>query len=250
MEQLLKDQIAIVTGGSQGIGKAIALKFAQHGAKVVIVAQSEERGTKAVEDISAQVPNAHVIFRSTDVSNTEQVAATFDKLIEEFGGVDILVNNAGITRDQLLMRMSEDDWNTVLNVNAKACFNTSKAVVRGMMKRRQGRIINITSVVGLTGNAGQGNYAASKAAIVGFTKSLAKELGPRNVSVNCIAPGFIQTDMTSKMPDAWKELQLKNIPMGRPGQPEEIANGALFLASGLGAYVTGQTLVIDGGMVM
>lgn len=249
MDKLLKDQIAIVTGGSAGIGKAIALKFAEHGAKVNILAKTPEKGQQALQEIRAVVPQAEVEFWTVDVSNTEQVKGVVDQISAKYGGVDILVNNAGITRDQLLMKMSEEDWDHVLDVNAKSCFNTTKAVVRGMMKARRGKIINVTSVVGLTGNAGQGNYAASKAAIVGFTKSLAKELGPRNIAVNCIAPGFINTDMTSKMPDNWKEAQIQQIPLGRAGNPEEIANGALFLASGLGDYVTGQVLVIDGGMV-
>ncbi len=249
MNQLLQDKVALVTGGSAGIGKAIALKFAQQGAKVNIIAKNSERGELACQEILQAVPTASVEFWSTDVSNTEQVKNIIDQISQKYGVIDILVNNAGITRDQLLMKMSEDDWDDVLNVNAKSCFNTSRAVVRGMMKARKGKIINVTSVVGLTGNAGQGNYAASKAAIVGFTKSLAKELGPRNIAVNCIAPGFINTDMTAKMPENWKEAQIQMIPLGRAGQPEEIANGALFLASGLGDYVTGQVLVIDGGMV-
>ncbi len=249
MTQFLQDKVAIVTGGSAGIGKAIALKFAQHGAKVNIVAKNPERGDQALKEIRLAVPEAQVEFWSVDVSNTDDVKTTIDQISQKYGCIDILVNNAGVTRDQLLMKMSEDDWDHVLDVNAKSCFNTSKAVVRGMLKARKGKIINVTSVVGLTGNAGQGNYAASKAAIIGFTKSLAKELGPRNIAVNCIAPGFITTDMTSKMPDNWKEAQIQMIPLGRAGQPEEIANGALFLASGLGDYVTGQVLVIDGGMV-
>lgn len=250
MDQLLKDQVVIVTGGSAGIGKAIASKFALHGAKVNIFARNAEKGEAAVNEIREETPGCEVTFWPVDVANTQQIKETVDQVSAKYGSVDIVVNNAGITRDQLLLRMSEDDWNEVISVNAKSCFNTSKAVVRGMAKARKGRIINVTSVVGLTGNAGQGNYAASKAAIVGFTKSLAKELGPRNITVNCIAPGFINTDMTSKMPETWKEQQVKQIPLGRAGQPEEIANGALFLASELGQYVTGQVLVIDGGMVM
>ncbi len=249
MQELLKDQIAIITGGSAGIGKAIALKFAQHGAKVNILAKTPDKGQQAAEEIRQVVPTAQVEFWPVDVANTEEVKGVIDQISQKFGGIDILVNNAGITRDQLLMKMSEQDWDHVLDVNAKSCFNTTKAVVRGMMKARKGKIINVTSVVGLTGNAGQGNYAASKAAIVGFTKSLAKELGPRNIAVNCIAPGFINTDMTAKMPDNWKEAQIQMIPLGRAGQPEEIAHGALFLASHMGDYVTGQVLVIDGGMV-
>lgn len=250
MEQLLKDRIAIITGGSAGIGKAIALKFAEHGAKVNILAKTPDKGQQAVEEIRQAYPQAIVEFWPVDVANTDAVKSTIDQISQKHGVVDILVNNAGITRDQLLMKMTEEEWDHVLDVNAKSCFNTSRSVVRGMMKARRGKIINVTSVVGLTGNAGQGNYAASKAAIVGFTKALAKELGPRNIAVNCIAPGFILTDMTAKMPDTWKETQIQLIPLGRAGQPEEIANGALFLASGLGDYVTGQVLVVDGGMVM
>ena len=173
-----------------------------------------------------------------------------DGICEKYGRVDILVNNAGITRDQLLMKMSEEDWDRVLDVNAKSCFNTCKAVVRAMMKARKGRIINVTSVVGITGNTGQANYAASKAAVIGFTKSLAKEIASRNISVNCIAPGFIDTDMTSSLGDKVKEGILTQVPMGRLGRSEEVANTALYLASDLSNYVTGQVLVVDGGMVM
>lgn len=249
MEQLLKDQVAVVTGGSVGIGKAIAQLYAQHGAKVHILSRSS-RGEQSAEEITKSVSGAIVDFWPVDVSDTKEVKEAIEKIYQKHSHIDIIVNNAGVTKDQLLMKMSEEDWDRVLTVNAKSCFNTSRAVVRAMVKARRGKIINITSIVGLTGNAGQSNYAASKAAIIGMTKSLAKELGPRNIAVNCIAPGFIMTDMTSKMPEQLKNAHKNSIPLGRFGQPEEIANGALFLASPLASYITGHVLVIDGGMAM
>ncbi len=249
-EQLLKDQIAIITGGTNGIGRAIAECFAKEGAKVLLLATSLERGEKAVEEIISATQPGQAEFFQGDVSDTARVKQIIDAIGEKYGRIDILVNNAGITRDQLLMKMTEEDWDRVLDVNAKSCFNTCKAVIRGMMKARKGRIINITSVVGLTGNTGQANYAASKAAVIGFTKSLAKETGSRNIAVNCIAPGFIDTDMTSALGEKVKEGILSQVPMGRLGKSDEVANTALYLASDMSNYVTGQVLVVDGGMVM
>ncbi len=249
-EQLLKDQIAIITGGTNGIGRAIAECFAKEGAKVLLLATSLERGEKAVEEIISATQPGQAEFFQVDVSDTPRVKEIIDAIGEKYGRIDILVNNAGITRDQLLMKMTEEDWDRVLDVNAKSCFNTCKAVIRGMMKARKGRIINITSVVGLTGNTGQANYAASKAAVIGFTKSLAKEIASRNIAVNCIAPGFIDTDMTSALGEKVKEGILSQVPMGRLGKSDEVANTALYLASDMSNYVTGQVLVVDGGMVM
>ncbi len=249
-EQLLKDQIAIITGGTNGIGRAIAECFAKEGAKVLLLATSLERGEKAVEEIISATQPGQAEFFQVDVSDTPRVKEIIDAIGEKYGRIDILVNNAGITRDQLLMKMTEEDWDRVLDVNAKSCFNTCKVVIRGMMKARKGRIINITSVVGLTGNTGQANYAASKAAVIGFTKSLAKEIASRNIAVNCIAPGFIDTDMTSALGEKVKEGILSQVPMGRLGKSDEVANTALYLASDMSNYVTGQVLVVDGGMVM
>lgn len=250
MTELLKDKIAVITGGSAGIGKAIALLFAQQGATVCLLSSSAEKGERAMNDIRQSSGSDRVTFFPVDVSQSQLVREVMDQIIKTHGRIDILVNNAGITRDSLLLRMTEEDWDRVMAVNVKSCFNTCHASVRPMIKARRGKIINITSIVGLTGNAGQVNYAASKAAIIGFTKSLAKELAGRQISVNCIAPGFIDTDMTRGLPEAWKEAQLERIPFGRLGQPEEIARVALFLASELSDYVTGQVLVVDGGMVM
>ena len=247
---MLKGQIAVITGGTNGIGRAIAQRFAEEGATVLLLATSPERGAKAVEEIDQSTQSGRAEFYAVDVSDTSKVKQTIDSICEKYGRVDVLVNNAGITRDQLLMKMSEEDWDRVQDVNAKSCFNTCKAVIRAMMKARKGRIINVTSVVGITGNRGQSNYAASKAAVIGFTKSLAKEVASRNISVNCIAPGFIDTDMTSLLGDKVKEGILLQVPMGRLGQSHEVASTALYLASDMSNYVTGQVLVVDGGMVM
>jgi 3-oxoacyl-[acyl-carrier protein] reductase len=246
----LENQVAIITGGNAGIGKAIALKFAEMGAKVAIFGTSLERGAATVEEIKLLVKNSEVYFFQVDVSQTAAVDEAIKKVIETWGQVDILVNNAGITADQLLMKMTEEEWDRVILTNLKSCYNTCHAVVRSMMKARKGKIINISSVVGLCGNAGQTNYAASKAGMIGFTKALAKEVATRNILVNCIAPGFIQTNMTEKLNDAQKEAILKDIPLGRMGDPLDIAHMALFLASPLADYITGQVIAIDGGMVM
>ncbi len=250
MKNLLLDQVAIVTGGNAGIGKVIALKLAEEGAKVAILGTNLETGTAAIEEIKRLVPSGQAVFYQVDVSKTAQVEDVIKKILEEFGKVDILVNNAGVTADQLLMKMTEEEWDRVLAVNLKSCYNTCRAVVRSMMKARKGKIINISSVVGLTGNPGQVNYAASKAGMIGFTKALAKELAARQILVNCIAPGFIQTKMTDALSESQKEAILKDIPLARIGDPLEIANAVWFLASALSNYMTGQVITIDGGMVM
>lgn len=246
---VLENKKTIVTGGTAGIGKAIALKFAEAGADVAIFGTNAERGQKVVDEIHAAT-GRDVLFVAVDVSSTQKAQEAVDQVIERFGKIDILVNNAGITKDGLLLRMSEDDWDRVIDVNLKSVYNMSKAVIRVMMKAKQGKIINISSVIGLTGNAGQVNYAASKSGIIGVTKSLAKELASRNIFVNCIAPGFIETSMTDVLQDQVKKEVLKAIPMRRIGRPEEIAHVALFLASEGANYITGQVLPVDGGMTM
>lgn len=247
---LLANQAAIVTGGTSGIGKAIASKFAQQGAKVAIFGTNVEKGAAAVQQIKEFAKHDHIAFYQVDVSKTNDVDTTIKQVLDAFGGIDILVNNAGITRDQLLLKMTEEDWDNVMAVNAKSCYNTARVVVRPMIKARKGVIINMSSVVGLTGNAGQANYAASKAAIMGFTKALAKELASRQVRVNCICPGFIESMMTDVLNDVQRTAILGQIPMGRMGKPSEVADMALFLASPLSSYITGQIFTVDGGMVM
>ncbi|MCC5831787.1 MAG: 3-oxoacyl-ACP reductase FabG [Chlamydiales bacterium] len=249
--KLLAEKRAIVTGGTRGIGKGIAAAFIEQGASVAVFGTSESRGAEALKELQARAfEGQKIAFYKVDVADTKQVEATIQQVCNDFGGVDILVNNAGITRDGLLMRLSEDDWEEVINTNLKSVYNTCRSVIRPMMKARQGKIINITSVVGLMGNPGQTNYAASKSGMIGFTKSLAKEMGARNVCVNCIAPGFIATDMTEALNEKQREAILSQIPMQKLGRPEDIANAALFLASPLADYVTGQVLTVDGGMVM
>lgn len=250
--QLLKGKVALITGGTSGIGKAIACKYAEHGAHVIILGTSPERSELALKEIEASKKdsNQKAACYLVNVSQSKEVEGVVKKTLNEFGQIDILINNAGITRDNLLMKMSEADWDLVMDVNLKSVYNTCKSLARPMMKARSGAIINITSVIGLTGNAGQVNYAASKSGMIGFTKSLAKELASRGVRANCIAPGYINTKMTGELPDAVKEKILTNIPMSRIGDPLDIANAALFLASDLASYVTGQVLTVDGGMVM
>lgn len=250
MKNLLLNQVALITGGNAGIGKAIAQKLAEEGARVSILGTNQEAGTAAVEEIKRAVPSTEILFYQADVSDTSIVQQVIQTILEKEGQIDILVNNAGITADQLLMKMSEEEWDRVLTVNLKSCYNTCRAVVRPMMKARKGKIINISSVVGLTGNAGQANYAASKAGMIGFSKSLAKELAGRQILVNCVAPGFVQTKMTDKLSEGQKESILKEIPLGRMGDPIEIAHAVWFLASPLSNYITGQVLTVDGGMVM
>lgn len=250
MKDLLKNQVAIVTGGNAGIGKAIVHQFVQEGAKVAIVGTNSETGLSTVAEVKSLHPEAQVFFYSFDVSKTEDVEEGIKKITAELGPIEILVNNAGVTADQLLMKMSEEDWDRVLAVNLKSCYNSCRAVVRSMMKAKRGRIINISSVVGLVGNPGQVNYAASKAGMIGFSKALAKELASRNILVNCIAPGFIKTKMTDGLSENQKEAILRGIPLGCLGDPKDIAYAAWFLASPLSNYMTGQVLTIDGGMVM
>jgi 3-oxoacyl-[acyl-carrier protein] reductase len=241
----LSGKVAFVTGGSRGIGKAIAGALVRAGAKVSLAGRNLDQATATAEEMGQGT-----MAVAADVSDAAQVDAAIAATEERLGPVDILVNNAGLTRDGLLARMSEDDWDTVLDANLKGAYNTMKRVARGMMKRRSGRIINITSVVGLTGNAGQANYAASKAGLIGMTKSIAKELASRNVLVNAVAPGFIDTDMTRGLSEAQRQGLLGLIPLGRLGEGADVANSVLFLSSDLAKYITGQVLVVDGGMVM
>ena len=250
MDKLLNNQTAIVTGSTAGIGQAIAEKLAEHGAWVAIIGTNAERGHKVVEDINHKTQGANATFYSVDVSSSSSVDGVIKEILALRGTVDILVNNAGITRDQLLMKMTEEEWDSVVNINLKSCFNWCKPLSRTMLKARKGRIINISSVVGITGGAGQVNYASSKAGMIGFTKSLAKELGSRNILVNCVAPGFIETKMTDALSEKRKEEVLTQIPLGKMGKPEDVANAVLFLASDLGSYITGQVLSVDGGLVM
>ncbi|MCX6966746.1 MAG: 3-oxoacyl-[acyl-carrier-protein] reductase [Verrucomicrobia bacterium] len=243
-----ENQIAIVTGAGRGIGESIAKSFAAGGGKVACVSRSDS-AAKVAEAINATHPGAARAY-CVDVANKKAVEEVGAQIFADFGKVDILVNNAGITRDGLAMRMSEEDWDAVLDTNLKGAFNFIQAVMRPMIKQRSGRIINISSVAGLMGNAGQANYAASKAGLLGLTKTLARELAGRGITVNAVAPGFIKTDMTDVLPEAIKTGVLSQIPMGRFGEPEDIAAAVTFLASAAAKYVTGQTLTVDGGMVM
>lgn len=246
---LLTDKTAVVTGGSRGIGRAIAVALAAEGAKVaVIYAGNAAAAEETLSLIKEQ--GGEAVAMQCDVADDAAVSDMINAVKEQFGSVDILVNNAGITRDGLLMRMKEGDWQAVLDTNLTGIFHCTKAVTKLMMKQRSGAIINITSVVGQTGNAGQANYAAAKAGMIGFTKSVAKELASRGIRVNAVAPGCIDTDMTAVLSDAVKEDMLKSIPLGRVAQPEEVAKAVVFLASDNASYITGQVLNVDGGMVM
>jgi 3-oxoacyl-[acyl-carrier protein] reductase len=244
----LANQVAVVTGAGRGIGRAIALKFAAEGADVVCISRTAENSDKVAQEVRATGRNAWGL--AVDVASGEAVAAAAGKILAEAGKVDVLVNNAGVTRDGLLMRMSESDWDTVLATNLKGAFLMTKAFTRSFLKQRSGRIINIASVIGLIGNAGQANYAASKAGLIGFTKSVARELASRGITANVIAPGFVETDMTSGLNEQLRAEVLKTIPLGQFGQPEDIAAAALYLAGPAGRFVTGQVLTVDGGMVM
>ncbi|HIW54430.1 MAG TPA: 3-oxoacyl-[acyl-carrier-protein] reductase [Candidatus Ruthenibacterium merdigallinarum] len=245
----LAGKCAVVTGGGRGIGRAVCLALAAQGADVVVnYAGSAEAAGETAK--ACRALGVRAIAVQADVADEAQAAALVETAVREMGGVDILVNNAGITRDGLLLRMSEDDFTRVLDTNLKGAFHCMKAACRGMMRRRAGRIVNISSVVGVRGNAGQANYAASKAGLIGLSKSAAKELASRGITVNCIAPGFIDTAMTAALPEAVKEKLLAEIPMGRFGAAEDVAAAAAFLASDAAAYITGQVLCVDGGMAM
>lgn len=245
---LLGNQVAVVTGAGRGIGRAIALKFAQEGADVVCVSRTLENSQKVADEVRALGRKSWAY--ALDVSDSKAVAETAEKILGETGRVDILVNNAGVTRDGLIMRMSDEDWDTVLNTNLKGAFAFTKALSRAFAKQRSGRIINVASVIGLMGNGGQANYAASKAGLIGFTKSVAREFATRGITVNALAPGFIETDMTAVLNEEIKKGILNAIPMKTFGSAEDIANAALFLASPGSRYITGQVLAVDGGMVM
>ena len=245
---MLNDRVAIVTGGARGIGAKIAERFADEGARVVIVDIDQVSAEEQAKTISQKGGEAAAYV--VNVSNTEAVKDLVSEVVKRFGRVDILVNNAGITRDGLLMTMTERDWDAVIAVNLKSVFNFTKAIARPMVKQKDGAIINISSVVGLFGNGGQFNYASSKAGVIGATKSAAKELASRNIRVNAIAPGYIQTAMTDKLDEKAKDALVNLIPARRLGQPEDVANAALFLASDLSSYVTGEVLRVDGGMAM
>ncbi len=245
----LQDKIAVVTGAGRGIGKDIAMRFASEGAKVAVVSRTESNSQAAADAINAAHPGAAKAY-AVDVSDTTATGELGKQILADFDHVDILVNNAGVTKDGLLLRMSEADWDAVLATNLKGAFNMVKAVQRSILKQKGARIINISSVIGLIGNAGQANYAASKAGLIGFTKSLAREFAGRGVTANAIAPGFIETDMTHVLNDQVKEEVLKKIPLGSFGQSADIAAAALFLASEDARYITGQVLTVDGGMVM
>lgn len=245
----LKNKITMITGAARGIGKDIAVLFAKQGSDIAICDVNDQALAETKAEIEAGT-GRKVITSVVDVTNLEEVNEFVKKILDNFGGLDILVNNAGITRDNLVIRMSEDEWNSVLNVNLKGAFNCTKAVTRSMMKKRSGKIINMASIIGVMGNAGQANYAASKGGLIAMTKSVAKELGPRNITVNAIAPGFIQTDMTDKLGEESKTKLLELIPLRKMGQPRDVANLALFLASDYAEYITGEVIKVDGGMVM
>jgi len=244
---MLKGQISIITGGARGIGKAIALRFAEEGSDIAICDVNQDVLLEAKKEIEAK--GVKVLAEKVDVTNAGDVQNFIQKALDNFGKIDILINNAGITRDGLLVRMSEHDWEAVLNVNLKGVFNCTKAAAKSMMKKRSGKIVNIASIIGLVGNAGQANYAASKGGVIAFTKSIAKELAARNINVNAVAPGFIETDMTAKLPENVKSEILKQVPLGKLGSARDVANIALFLVSEASAYVTGQVVQVDGGMV-
>lgn len=239
---MFENQVVIITGGSRGIGKSIAEKFAVTGAKVTVTFKNS---------IDADFFDRKGIrHEKCDAADTTEVQSFIDSVIKEHSRVDILINNAGVTKDGLLMRMSESDWDMVMDTNAKGVFNFTKAVCRQMISQKRGKIVNIGSIVGITGNAGQANYSASKAAVIGFTKSIAKELASRNINVNCIAPGYIDTDMTSKLNDTVKKGILDAIPLKRIGSGDDIASAVMFLCSPAASYITGQVICVDGGMVM
>lgn len=241
----LTGQTALVTGGTRGIGLAVAKRLVEAGARVAVMSRNADDARAVASELGDDM-----IGVGCDIADPQQVEAAVAEVADQLGGIDILVNNAGFTRDNILLRLGQEDWDDVLATNLTGVFHMTKAVIKGMMKRRAGRIINMTSVIGITGNKGQANYAASKAGLIGFTKSVAREYASRNILVNCIAPGFIDTALTSGLPPEAQEALLSGVPLGRLGQPDDVAGAVLFLASDLAAYVTGQVLVVDGGMVM
>ena len=249
IDMRFEGQVAIVTGAGRGIGRAIALHFASEGARVACVSRTEQNAQNVADEINALRANAGKAY-AVDVADHAAVQKVGGKILEEFGRADILVNNAGVRRDALAMRMSVEDWDAVIGTNLRGAFSFAQAIVRAMTKQRYGRIINISSVIGLMGNAGQTNYGASKAGLIGFTKSLARELASRNITVNAVAPGFVTTDMTAGLSEDVKKIIHAKIPLGRTAMPEEIANAVTFLASAEAGYITGQVLCVDGGIVM
>jgi 3-oxoacyl-[acyl-carrier protein] reductase len=244
-----ENQVAIVTGAGRGIGHAIALRLAQEGARVASVSRSEANARRTADEINAGRAEAAKAY-AVDVADSNAVQESCAQILQDFGRIDILVNNAGVTRDGLSLRMSIDDWDTVMNTNLRGAFSFAQAAIRTMVKQRSGRIINISSIAGLTGNPGQANYSASKAGLIGLTKTLARELASRSITVNAVAPGFIVTDMTQDLPDKLKDAVLEKIPLHQFGQAEDIAAAVAFLASAEAKYITGQVLTVDGGMVM
>ena len=246
-ETTFEGQIALVTGATRGIGAAIALELAKKGLKVIGTATSDEGAAKISQALAA-FPGC--VGKNLNVTDGVAAEAIIDSIVKEHGGLHVLVNNAGITRDMLAMRLKDDDWDAVIDTNLKAVFRMSRAVMRTMMKQRYGRIVNITSVVGSSGNAGQSNYAAAKAGVAGMTRALARELGSRNITVNCIAPGFIQTDMTAGLSEEQQKLLLGQIPLGHLGKPQDVAHAVVFVASPQAAYITGQEIHVNGGMYM
>jgi len=244
----LKDKVALITGAAQGIGREIALTFASEGADIVVGDINLDKAIKTQADIEALGRKALAL--ELDVTDYAKLTEALNKILDKFKKVDILVNNAGITKDNLLLRMGDAEWDAVLNVNLKGTFNCTKAVSRLMIKQRYGKIINVASIIGIIGNAGQANYAASKAGIIALTKTAAKELASRNINVNAVAPGFIQTEMTARLPEDLKQKMQEAIPLGRFGSPVDVAAVCVFLASEEASYITGQTIIVDGGMVM
>lgn len=241
-----KDKVVVVTGAARGIGKQIAYGFAKRGAKVVLF-DLDQVQLEAAEKELAGITECQSY--PVDVTDSQQLVNIIDKVIDKFSKIDILINNAGITKDSLALRLSETDWDKVLEVNLKGAFLTSKAVLKKMLKQRSGKIVNISSIIGIVGNSGQSNYSASKAGLIGLTKSLSKEVGPRGININAVAPGYIETKMTESLPDKVKEEMLKRISLKKFGSTEDVANTVLFLASGLADYITGQVVVVDGGMI-
>ena len=243
-----KDQVVVVTGSTRGIGKEIAASFAREGANVVVVSRDQEAASRVSQELVAE--GFHAVGFGCDVTNLKSVEEIVNKILDKYNRIDILVNNAGITKDNLLLRMNESDWDQVLNINLRGVFNCTKSVIRPMLKARKGKIISISSVIGITGNAGQANYAASKAGIIGFSKSIAREVASRGITVNCVAPGYIQTDMTAQLPEKIRTEILKNIPLQRFGTAHDVAGVCVFLASKDADYITGQTILVDGGMAI